>query len=354
MNISSTELKTMKVKQLRRLIRESVAEVLKEGSTYAGKDAVDDATKDPKFGTLSSAGKTDALNKLKRGDTVTIGEGELDELARLAKGYRLANPDIDSTTFTKSISGNSLASIIEYFRENPGAEAKDIQTQFGFVRPQIAQGLVKGLLDAGILIKMNADGQDINPAVPGEEDGEEEAPSWEDQWVGSKSNPLSMYFDDVPNTDGTEDFNDEEEPTAVDIEPAPPINAKMSDADYEAWEKYNDLQTRLNATKSNIIKIKRSKGGSVGDIKDKPSTELLRLRDLKASIEAKMAELVASSEYLRKKEAGELDSDKRKFVTKYKKTEPTIEPVESEDEIEPEPLDEWTKNKLQYYAGIRK
>jgi hypothetical protein len=46
---------------------------MEEGTTYAGKDAVDDAQKDPKFGTLSGAGKVDTLNKLKQGNAVTIG-----------------------------------------------------------------------------------------------------------------------------------------------------------------------------------------------------------------------------------------------------------------------------------------
>jgi hypothetical protein len=44
-----------------------------EASTYAGKDAVDDLKKDPKFGTLSSTAKSDVENKLKKGETVTIG-----------------------------------------------------------------------------------------------------------------------------------------------------------------------------------------------------------------------------------------------------------------------------------------
>lgn len=48
-------------------------EEMEEGATYAGKDSVDDAQKDPKFGSLSSTGKADAINKLKQGGTVTIG-----------------------------------------------------------------------------------------------------------------------------------------------------------------------------------------------------------------------------------------------------------------------------------------
>jgi hypothetical protein len=351
MNITPSELKTMKVKQLRRLIRESIAEIVLEDAA-ADKKAHDAAV-------LATNAKlaADNMKKSELAKNPALTETELDEMARIAKGFRLANPEMNSSSYTKSISGTPLSTIIDYFRENPGAEAKDIQTQFEFVRPQIAQGLVKGLLDAGVLVKMTAGGVDIAPVIPGEEGDSEEAPSWEDQWVGNRSNPLAMYFDDVPNEDGSEDFNDNEEPT-IDDEPAPKVLAAprgkqgMNDEDYAAWEKYDDLQTRLNATKGNIVKLKRRKGGSPGDINDKPSTELIRLRDLKTSLESRIADLVASSEYLRKKEAGELDSDKRQYVTRYKKTEPAIEPVEAEDEIEP--LDEWTINKLQYYAGIRK
>ena len=46
---------------------------MEEGNTYAGKDALDDIQKDPKYNTLSSIGKEDAKNKLKQGNSVTIG-----------------------------------------------------------------------------------------------------------------------------------------------------------------------------------------------------------------------------------------------------------------------------------------
>jgi hypothetical protein len=46
---------------------------MEEGNTYAGKDTLDDIQKDPKYNTLSSIGKEDAKNKLKQGNSVTIG-----------------------------------------------------------------------------------------------------------------------------------------------------------------------------------------------------------------------------------------------------------------------------------------
>ena len=60
------------MENLMSMVKEAKAK-MKEGTTYAGKDAVDDAQKDPKFSSLSGVGKTDAINKLKQGNTVTIG-----------------------------------------------------------------------------------------------------------------------------------------------------------------------------------------------------------------------------------------------------------------------------------------
>jgi hypothetical protein len=76
----------------------------------------------------------------------------------------------------------------------------------------------------------------------------------------------------------------------------------------------------------------------MGDISDKPSTEIQRLLDLKTSLEERIAALVATSPYLQ---------------AKLKKEEPVAPAIKPED-LEVEPLDEWTINKMQYYAGIKK
>jgi hypothetical protein len=133
----------------------------------------------------------------------------------------------------------------------------------------------------------------------------------------------------------------DEEPEIGDIEKADVSAAKMSDADYEAFMKVSDLENRLASTKSNILKIKKSKGVA-GDIGDKPSTELVRLRDLKASLEKRIDDLVAGSEYLQKRQ------------TKLTGKEYTKQPPEEINIADEEPLDEWTMNRMQYYAGIKK
>jgi hypothetical protein len=130
----------------------------------------------------------------------------------------------------------------------------------------------------------------------------------------------------------------DDEPEIGDIEKSDVSAAKMSDEDYEAFMKVSDLENRLAATKSNILKLKKSKIAA-GDISDKPSDELLRLRDLKASLEKRIDDTVGSSKYLQQRQE--------------KATGKKYEPINIED-VETEPLDEWTINRMQFYAGIKK
>jgi len=340
MDITLNELKTMKVKQLRKLIREAVMEVINENtalvSTKSGTKSI--SFKDPK-----------ELNPLKIDSNVTSIETtsgqKLKEMARIPKGFRLADPEMNTTTYTKMISGVPLSSILDYFHQNPGADVKSVQNHFQFVRPQIANGLVKGLLDAGVLVKLTASGEEVAPVAPGEE-APTQASEPEDLFMGSAENPLSMYFDKEPNDDGSEDFNDEVEPTTGELEPAEYSGTKMSKEDYDAFMDYTELADRLAATKSNILKLKRSKGGTAGDISDKPGTELARLTALKDKLQTKVDALLAGSEYLQKrieKQTG------KAYVA------PVAEPEEDEDDTIDEAFNaDYEKRKLQFYAGIIK
>jgi len=336
MDITLQELKTMKAKQLRRIIREAIDEILNEQSP------TEKAAKDAKMRAIDAEIK--AL-QAKKGDLASgreeVAEGEIDEMARIAKGFRLADPNFDASQYAnKRISGVSMTDIINFFRENPGAEKTALQSQFGFVRPQIANAVVNGLLDAGVLVKLGAGGEVEATPEPGEEQPETiDGP--EAFLIGSGD--LSKYFtsDSNDNAGDEEDFNAEEEPTAGEIEGQPVSTSDMSDEDYEAFMKYSDLKQRLDATKSNIIKMKRSKGGTAGDIKDVPSSDIERLQALKTSLQSKIDALVASSDYLKKKTGQEV-------------APPEIEDVEDEETIAEGVMDEYVLRKLQYYAGIRK
>ena len=332
----------MKIKQLRNLIRESISEVLKEGNTYAGKDAVDDLKKDPKYNTLSGTTKQDAENKLKQGNSITIGE-----MARIAKGFKLADENFDSSKYAdKKVSGVPLSNIIDYFRENPGAEKKDIQKHFNFVRPQITNALVNGLLDAGVLLKLGAGGEVELPPAPGEEPEEREEPP-----RGGEEFLIGPYLDLGTNKQqhNIEDEEDEIEPTPTDIPVDNSIKSGgLSDEDYAAFIEYSNLKDRLNATKTNLNKIKRSRDvADIGpDTKDK---DILRLSNTKKSLEDRISKLISSSKYLQDKVNKEKET---KLSSKLpQEVEPEIE-LDNEDEIVAENLFEIKK--MQYLAGIIK
>ena len=361
MDITTNELKSMKAKQLRRMVREAIQQVLAEDQA-ADKKAQDSAKQaetaklqalQKKKSELSKAVAPEekpsqdaekmavdkeiaqTTKKIQKLNKPGLGALELDELARIAKGFRLADENFDATPYaTRRVSGTSLEDVINYFRENPGADKKSLQAQFNFARPQISNAIVNALLDAGVLVKLGAGGEVEATPEPGEETAPK-ATDPEDLFMGGAEDPLAMYFDGEPNTDGSEDF----EPEAGEIEKAEPSASSMSDEDYEAFMKYDELKRRLDATKSNILKTRKSRGAA-GDISDKPSTELVRLRDLKKSLEDRIDTLVAGSDYLKKKLA--------------KQNPPPPVETPEEDETVAEGLDAYDMQKLQYYAGIRK
>ncbi len=328
--MNNTNADKMKSKELRKIIREAIAEVLAEQATIDVSNP--NALTSPQKQAMIQKARTTTKNpKIGTADEPVefVEESDLDEMARIAKGYRLADDNVDTSNFTKTISGTSLADVINYFRENPGADKKSLQSQFNFARPQIANAIVNGLMDAGVLVKLGAGGEEEPAGVQAQAPAATDA---EDMFVGGSENPLAMYFDGEPNADGSDDF----EPEAGEIEKAAPVQVgKVSDEDFEASLKYSELERRLAATKSNILKLRKGKSAA-GDISDKPSTELQRLRDLKASLEKRIADVLASSEYVRKM---------------ANKEEP--EDIEMPD-TEEEPLDEWAISRAQYYAGIKK
>ena len=322
--MNNTNADKMKSKELRKIIREAITDVLAEDAnkikalklkaTQLRQQAID----------AEQAASTEEERDLQQ-DKTAMAEAEIDEMARIPKGYRLTNDNIDTTPFTKTISGTSLADVINYFRENPGTDKKALQTQFNFARPQIANALVNGLMDAGVLTKLGAGGEEEAPGVQAQAPAATDA---EDMFVGGAENPLAMYFDGEPNDDGSEDMN---EPEAGEIERAP-MAGQLSDEDFESFLKASTLEDRIAKVKSDILKTRRSKSG--GEFETEPSTEVQRLRDLKVTLEKRLADLVAGSKYLQKRSG--------------------VEPEDIEMPDTEEPLDEWAIGKIQYYAGIKK
>lgn len=323
---NNTNADKMKSKELRKIIREAITDVLSEVTKITPGTQSDEIPQIAKNEKTTTQIVAQTIQQAKQsGKSIDIAENDIDEMARIPKGYRLTNDNVDTTRFTKTISGTSLADVINYFRENPGADKKALQTQFNFARPQIANAIVNGLMDAGVLTKLGAGGEEEAPGVQAQSPAATDA---EDMFVGSAENPLAMYFDGEPNADGTEDMV---EPEAGEIERAP-MAGQLSDEDFEAFLKASTLEDRIAKVKSDILKTRRSKSG--GEFETEPSTEVQRLRDLKVTLEKRLADLVAGSKYLQKRSG--------------------VEPEDIEMPDTEEPLDEWAIGRAQYYAGIKK
>jgi len=91
----------MKRKELYEFIREEIINELTE-TTYAGKDAVEKITKDPKFNTLKADAKTNAIKNLNAGGDVELEESELEEDRKVNK-IRLG--DTTKITLAKELYG---------------------------------------------------------------------------------------------------------------------------------------------------------------------------------------------------------------------------------------------------------
>ena len=284
----------MQSKHLRSLIREAISEIL-------GEDI--NALVTTKKGTTKNitVKNTSELDPLKRDsnitDITTTTGSDIKEMARPPKGYVLVDPEFDTTEYVKRISGVSLADIINFFKENPGAEKAEVQTQFGFVRPQIANAIVNSLVDTGILAKNDIPGEEGEPAAePNYNIGAE------DFFVGSR-------LTNIPTrTVGTEEDEMEDMEQALEPEMAAPVQSNISDDDYAAWMDYSKYAERLGRTKSAITQYKKQRQS--GDDLSSESNELERLIALKTSLEQRIANIVNTNDYVKTRaEQGAIESE---------------------------------------------
>jgi len=316
----------MKKTDLQEIVRQAIQEVINE-ETYAGIASIEDMKKSKKYGTLASDAKVAAEDELKRKGIVTLEEDELDEMANVSVRYELA-PDAAAADFT-----GKKARIITAMQATEEPMSKtDVATALGYPKQNPINADFMALVADGVIIPSGEQrAPRLNrPATAAPEAGEE---------VGDEDGIEGGVAGDMSDEEVEASFakamgSGEEEPEEGEIEMANVAAGGMSDDDYEAFMKYTDLEDRLSRVKSDILKAKRSRP-SIGDISDQPSNELQNLRDLKIRLQAKLDDLLAGSKYLQARKA-----------KMNKKTEP--------EETESEELNEWTKNRMQYYAGIKK
>ena len=313
----------MKLSELRKLVQEAISEVINEADI----SPAEKTAKDAEMKAIDA--KIKAL-QAKKGDLASgreeITEDNIDELANVAVRYEL-NPDAAAADFT-----GKKARIVAAMQATEEPMSKmDVAGALGYDKQNPINADFMALVADGTIIPSGTQTAPRLTQPAAAEPGEEEAGGEE----GFIDRDLSD--EEVDAMFAAAKASGEEEPEVGDIEKSDVGAPSMSDEDYEAFMKYTDLEGRLAKVKSDILKTKRSRGGVAGDIADTSSSNLENLRALKTRLQAKMDDLLASSEYLQKR--------KEKMTGKA-----TSKPEDTEEE----PLDEWMKGRMQYYAGIKK
>ena len=318
----------MKRSELQEMIRTAIAEAVNEAEISPAEKAAKDAELNAINKQIQAlqAKKTD----LASGRTPVVAENDLEEMANVAVRYELA-PDAAAADFT-----GKKSRIIAAMQATEEPMSKvDVAAAMGYDKQNPINADFMALVADGVIIpsgEQRAPRLTRPAAEPGVEAGAEDTGIEGGIDRDLSDEEVDAMFAKVMR-------GDEEEPEAGEIEKADVSAASMSDQDYEAFMQYTDLEGRLAKVKSDILKTKRSKGVA-GDISDRPSDELQRLRDLKDRLQKKMDGLLASSKYLQQRQE--------------KVTGKKYEPIDIEDVETEEPLDEWTKGRMQYYAGIKK
>jgi len=313
----------MKLSELQEIIRTAIKDVVSEADI----SSAEKAAKDAELNAINK--KIQALNA-KKSDLSSgreeIVEDQVDEMANVAVRYELA-PDVNAADFSGK--KNRIITAMQA-TEEPMSKI-DVAGELGYNKQNPINADFMELVAAGAIVQS---GGQAAPRL-NRPASEPTAAAADDEFDFIQGD---MSDEEVDATFAKAAAAGDDEPEMGDIEKADTSAAQMSDEDYEAFMKVSDLENRLAFTKSNILKLKKSKGVA-GDIGDRPSDELQRLRDLKASLEKRIADAVASSKYLQQRQE--------------KATGKKYEPIDIED-VETEPLDEWTINRMQFYAGIKK
>jgi len=255
----------MKRKELKDYIRTEIINELSEAGTYAGNKAIDDMKKDPDYNTLSSPTKIDSEKKLKSGGSVTIGESDLDEMARHRKTIRVGNQEKFDEALdlygTNTIEGKILQ-MIQDAGEN-GTTQEDMATALN-TSTSVLNPRIKEFETANVFNRSDKNIDTLDVDLPDDEEIEEpemEEPEEEES--------------EEPETEKEDDFPIEFEPSTADIKSTEKefggeYGKKLSPEDEE---KYQKIRSGIEK------KIKR-----LADMSSSERAKSLDLQQLKALI----------------------------------------------------------------------
>jgi hypothetical protein len=336
----------MKRSQLKEIIRQTLSEVLDEQTSGTPESPT---TKQKHKDYLQS------LQKDIQSQVSKMKEGDLDEMANVGIQYELApnaNPDDDKFYGKKSkiiramqaadtpISKMGLAAEMGYNKQQPINSDFMELVAAGVIVPAGEQVAPRALKPQPEPISSPAtdddDLEDID-TTPDPDDLEDDGDdTWDEpRFMDPEGGIAGDMSDEEVDAGFPKSMGSEDEPEiGGDIEKIDKPSTNLSPAEVKILLLHGDLQKSIATIASDLNKGARSKraGGIAGDISgDKNMTNLDNLRRIKAKKEQQLKDLMADNPWL-----------SRFIVNDNPKNNP------------PEELDEWTKNKLQFYAGIIK
>lgn len=326
----------MKRSQLQAIIREAFEEVLNEKKTAIVTTAT--GTKSIPFNNekeLDPLKDDSNVKSIEDTSGKKIKEAELDELANVAVRYQLA-PDVTAADFP----GKKGRIITAMQAAGEPMSKMDVAAEMGYNKQNPINADFMALVASGAIVPAGQQAAPrfsrpqpepaAIPAIGDDEEGDDELPAGYEDPEGGIAGDMSDEEIEASFARMKAGGEDEEEIEDIEVDAAASPSKGMSDEEFNAWMSYQELERRLANVKSNILKARKSRP-TPGDIQDRPSNEVENLRDLKKRLEDKMMAIVSQFPTVAKDyKAPEIDNP------------------------EEEPLDEWTMNKMKYYAGILK
>ena len=265
---------------------------------------------------------------------------DLEEMANVGIRYQLADDVTDEQIAAMTGKKAKIAAAIK--AAGSAVSKMNVAGEMGYNKQNPINKDFMELVDAGIIVPSEEQVAQRPTTRPTTTDsGEETTAGGAGGFSQAELDALGISGrEEIPDEDIDASFaaakaSGEEEPEGLPSsgEETTGSGSQMSKDEFDAWLNYRELERRLAATKSNILKSKRSKSGA-GDIKDTNSNELERLRTLKKSLEDRIAAL----------------GEKYPKLAGNETEAPEIEnPTEEEDEV-----NETMIHRMQYYAGIKK
>lgn len=250
-------------KDLYEYIREEIINELTE-TTFAGKGAIEKIKQDPKFNTLKSDAKSNAISDLTKGGDVELEESDINEMSRIAK--KIYADDSEKIKMAKEVYGGSnVEKIIDLIIEagEEGLTQEELAAKLNISEPRLLNSDINLLVKAGAFKK-----SENKPVKPTKASPEADLASVGIPKVTDNPETDEDEFIEVEKDEWETPEKEEEKPEE------PKINAKALDKEAEkAIGGKSYAQSLSPEDQETYTKFKNAIDKRLAILKDKKSTD---------------------------------------------------------------------------------